>query len=103
MTEFKTPEYSVNSAGSKTTTILYLYASQSKTDFDKSYINSYINNGEEPVDSFYFPATNTYGYYNLTNPHIFTYESDFKPTKIKFTGKSGDFSAYMGYVFSWGL
>jgi len=102
LTHFETPAYPVNSSGTAYKThIIYLYGGQSMTNHDLSFINAYVNDEEEPVDSFWFRATSSWGSYSLITPHEFEFASDFAPATLSFKGHAGDHTAFLGYVFAW--
>jgi hypothetical protein len=101
LTEFETPEYTVNSGGVYKIKVVYLYGGQSMSNYDWSYIKAFIDNQDEPVDTYWFTVTSSWGSYSLKTPHEFEYASNFQSTKLRFQGRAGDGTAYLGYVFAW--
>ena len=101
LTHFTTPDYEVKSATAEIVHIVYLYGGQSMSNYDWSFIKAFINEDEEPVDTYWFTATSYSGSYTLHTPHMFEYQSNFQDTTLRFEGRSGDYTAYLGYVFYW--
>ena len=71
------------------------------SNYDLSYINAFVNDQDEHVDSHWFTSTSSWGLYSLKTPHAFEYISNYKPTTIKFKGRGGDYTAYLGYIFAY--
>ncbi|WP_461256595.1 hypothetical protein [Treponema sp. R80B11-R83G3] len=101
LTQFETPEYTVNSSGAYKTKIVYLHGGQSMTNYDWSYIQAFVDDRDEPTDTYWFTVTSSWGGYSLKTPHEFEYVSNYQPTKLRFQGRAGDGTAYIGYVFAY--
>jgi hypothetical protein len=101
LTDYVTPIYEVRSANASRVHVVYFFGGQSQTNYAYSYLRAFINDEEEPVDTFSFPATSSYGSYTIHKPHAFTYESSFQNTSLYFRGRSGDYTSYIGWVFAY--
>jgi hypothetical protein len=101
LTETISDEYAIKSAHARTTHIVYLYGSQSQTNYALNTIQAFVDDAEAPVDILAFRSTSIYGHYEIDTPHTFTVANDFKDTRLRFKIRSGDYTAFIGWVFSY--